>query len=264
MAVPGSPASPAPPVDPALLDAAVAIARAAGDLTLQWFRSADLQTEWKRDGTPVTVADRAAEALVRREVAARFPGDAIVGEEEGGTAARQGRTWFVDPIDGTKAFTHGVPLYSTLVAVSDDHGPAVGVIHLPALGETVYAGRGRGCHSNGAPARVAAREDLEGAFLMTSGMAEWRPDRLGRLQAAGVHVRTWGDGYGYALVATGRADAMFDPAVSVWDVAPMPVILAEAGGRFTDLDGVARADGGSGLATAGPLHDELLALLRPV
>ena len=250
-----------PPVDPSLLDTAVAIARQAGDATLAWYRSSTLDVETKGDGSPVTAADRAAERIVREEVASRFPGDAIVGEEEDDTDGTSGRTWYVDPIDGTKSFVHGVPLYSTLLAVDDEHGPAVGVIHLPALGETVWAGRGLGCWHDGRPARVNDRTELEGAYVMTSGIDYWPADLFARMLTVPVVLRTWGDGYGYALVATGRAEAMIDPTVNPYDIAPMRVILAEAGGRFSDLAGRPRHDGGSGVATNGHLHDALLAAL---
>ncbi|HEV3226590.1 MAG TPA: inositol monophosphatase family protein [Acidimicrobiales bacterium] len=252
----------APPADSKLLDEAVALAREAGKLTLEWFRSVDLAVDQKGDGTPVTAADRAAERFVRERLAASHPDDAIVGEEEADQQGTSGRRWIVDPIDGTKAFTHGVPLYCTLLAYEDEHGPAIGVIELPALGETVYAGRGLGCFCNGEPARVSERARVRGSYLTTSGFDYWTEEALGAVRSSGVFMRTWGDGYGYALVATGRAEAMVDPIAAAWDVAAMPVIIGEAGGRFTDFGGASRIDGGSGLATNGALHDEVLELVR--
>ena len=251
-----------PAVDRALLDEAVALAREAGRLTLEWFRTVDLAVERKGDGTPVTAADRATERLVRERLAATHPDDAIVGEEEAERAGTSGRRWIVDPIDGTKAFTHGVPLYSTLLALEDEHGSAIGVIDLPALGETVYAGRGLGCFCNGEPARVSHRDRLRGSYLTTSGFDYWSPVALMAARDSGMFLRTWGDGYGYALVATGRVEAMVDPVASTWDVAAMPVIIGEAGGTFTDFAGESRIDGGSGLATNGPLHDEVREIVR--
>jgi histidinol phosphatase-like enzyme (inositol monophosphatase family) len=248
-----------PPCDPALLEEAVALLRAAGERTLRWFRAPDLAVDSKADGSPVTLADRDAEHFVRAELAARFPGDAVAGEEEDDTDGTTGRRWVVDPIDGTKAFTRGVPLYTNLLALDDEHGPVVGVINMPALGETVYAGRGLGCFCNGTPARVSAHGTLDGAYVTASSIRTWPAGAFAALDGAGAHVRTWGDGYGYALVATGRVEAMFDEGVSLWDMAPMPVILAEAGGRFSDLAGVARADSGNGLATNGILHEAVLA-----
>jgi fructose-1,6-bisphosphatase/inositol monophosphatase family enzyme len=171
----------------------------------------------------------------------------------------------IDPIDGTKAFTRGVPLYATLLALLDESGPMLGVIALPALGETIYAARGLGCWCNGRPARVAQAPTagLAGAYVMTSGVETWSPAALVALQDAGGRLRTWGDAYGYALVATGRVEAMVDPVAAVWDLAPMPVIIAEAGGRFSSIDGGAGPDGGSGIGSCGgALHDQLSAVLR--
>lgn len=251
-----------PAVDPALLDLAVDLARQAGDLTLRWFRTVDLAVTRKSDGTPVTAADQAAERFVRTELERLRPGDGVVGEEEAERPGTSGVHWYVDPLDGTKAFTHGVPLYSTLIAAYDEHGPAVGVIHLPALRETIYAGRGRGCFCNGRPARVSETSSLSGAYLTTSGFDYWPDAALAAVKASGLVMRTWGDAYGYALVATGRADVMVDPTAAIWDLAPMAVIIPEAGGRFTDLSGAPRADGGSGVASNGPLHDAVLPLLN--
>lgn len=253
----------APPVDQATLDVAVALLREAGDRTLRWFRRDDLEVHRKADGTPVTAADRDAERFLREQLAERFPGDGVLGEEESPTPSTTGRRWILDPIDGTKAFTCGVPLYSNLLALEDEHGIAVGVINLPALGEAVWAGRGLGCWSERGPARVSDHAEVAGAFIMSSSFMRWPGDTALQLDRSGAVLRTWGDGYGYALVATGRAAAMVDPVVEPYDVGPMPVILAEAGGRFTDLAGAESIEGGSGLATNGHLHDELLALLRP-
>jgi histidinol-phosphatase len=250
-----------PTADPALLAEAVTLAQQAGDATLDWFRRPDLAVEQKVDGTPVTAADRAAERFLRDELVTRWPDDGVLGEEEPERPGTSGRRWILDPIDGTKAFTRGVPTYSTLLALEDAHGIALGVIHLPALGETVAAGRGLGCTWNGTPTAVEPTTRLEGALLTTSAFDGWADAPLLAVKAAGMLLRTWGDGYGYVLVATGRAAAMVDPQAELYDLAPMPVVIAEAGGRFTDLRGRAAPDGGSGLATAGPIHDELLGLL---
>ena len=252
----------APPVDKALLDFAVDLAREAGESTLRWFLARDLTVDSKADGTPVTAADRTAERLVRSRLAEAFPDDGVLGEEEAETAGASGRRWIVDPIDGTKAFTRGVPLYSTLLALDDEHGPAIGVIVLPALRQAVYAGRGLGAWFDGEPARVSDTSAVDGAYLTTSSYSHWPDPDLLAVKHAGFHLRTWGDGYGYALVATGRADTMVDHVVEVYDVAPMPVIMGEAGGRFTSLDGRPGAAGGSGVATNGALHDEVLGLLE--
>jgi histidinol-phosphatase len=251
------------PIDQATLDTAVTLLRAAGERTLRWFRAADLEVERKGDGTPVTAADKDAERFLREELADAFPGDGVLGEEEAPTASTTGRRWIIDPIDGTKAFTCGVPLYSNLLALEDEHGIAVGVVNLPALGETVWAGRGLGCWSERGPATVSTGAGLAGAYVMASSFSHWPPRSAAALEAAGAVLRTWGDGYGYALVATGRVAAMVDPEVAPYDVGPMPVLLAEAGGRFTDLRGEVTIEGGSGLASNGLVHDELLELLRP-
>src|SRR4029450_8752518 len=162
-------------VDQALLDLAVAVAREAGELTLGWFQARDLAVDRKADGTPVTEADRSAERLVRARLAVHAPGDGVLGEEEPETAGTTGRRWIVDPVDGTKAFTRGVPLYSTLLALDDEHGPAVGGIVLPALGRAGYGGGGLGCWSDGQPARVSATASLDGDWLTTSSYSHW-PD----------------------------------------------------------------------------------------
>lgn len=256
----------APGVDPDLLSWAVELTKEAGRRTLARFRSDDLAIEAKGDGTPVTEADRDAEAYIRAELASAHPHDAVLGEEGGDRAGTTGRRWIIDPIDGTKAFMRGVPLYSNLLAVEDDHGWAIGVINLPAAGECVYAGRGLGAfqddrHGDRRPARVGPRS-AGTPFLTASGFTRWDDDTLLRVKRAGWGLRTWGDGFGYAMVATGRADAMVDPTAALWDVAPMPVILAEAGGRFSSWSGSPDPGDGSGVATNGHGHDELLSLLR--
>lgn len=248
-------------VDRALLDEAVALLREAGTMTLQWFGSSGLTVDRKGDGTPVTEADKAAERFLRTEIHRRHPDDSIIGEEEATHHGSSGRTWIIDPIDGTKAFTHGVALYCNLLAVHDERGAAIGVINLPALGETVYAGRGLGCYFNDEPAHVSDHEGLAGAHISTTSLSNWRDDQLRRVRRKDAVLRTWGDGYGYALVATGRIDAMVDVEVNLWDVAPMPVILHEAGGLFTNFSGTEDPAGGSGIATNGRIHDELLATL---
>lgn len=248
-------------IDRGLLDEAVGLARRAGELTLEYFRRTDLVVDTKGDGTPVTAADRDAEAQLRGEIAELFPGDGIYGEEQAETPGTSGRRWIIDPIDGTKAFTHGVPLYTNLLALQDAQGIAIGVINIPVAGETVYAGRGLGAWCNGEQIHVNDRSQLADSYVMTSGFAGWPGAMVDRMNEAGVHLRTWGDAYGYTMVATGRAEAMADSVAELYDLAPVPVIMAEAGGRFTDLHGRVDPGGGSGLATNGHLHDELLGLL---
>jgi histidinol phosphatase-like enzyme (inositol monophosphatase family) len=246
-------------VSEAALAAAVEAARAAGRVALKYY-TGGFEIVLKPDATPVTQADRDAERTIVEILGRAFPEHGFLGEEFGGSGNAATR-WIIDPIDGTKAFTHGVPLYTNLVALEDDDGIAIGVINMPALAETVYAARGLGCFCNGEPVRVNDRSEVAGSYLTSSGLGPWDDDVLLRARRSGLQMRTWGDGYGYALVATGRVEAMFDPEAALYDLAPMPVILAEAGGRFTDLAGGTSPGGGSGLATNGHLHDELLAIL---
>ena len=257
---------PGPDADPELLSYAVELLQEAGDLTLNWFDRDDLAIDQKGDGTPVTDADRAAERLIRERLDAARPDDTVLGEEEADKFGTSGVTWIIDPIDGTKAFTRGVPLYSNLLGVFDEHGPLLGVIHLPAIGITVYAGRGLGCFRNGKPVRVSDRSEPAACVLSTSGFNPWSDEALLGVKSAEFQLRTWGDGYGYAMVACGALDAMVDPSVSLWDVAPLPVIMAEAGGCFTALDGSAPTlipgQPTSAVATNAAIHAAVVAALN--
>jgi histidinol phosphatase-like enzyme (inositol monophosphatase family) len=245
-----------------LLELAVDISRRAGAHTLTFYRDYELAVEHKHDGSPVTAADRETESLIIDSIRARFPDDAILGEEHGETPGTTGRRWIIDPIDGTAAFTHGVPLYCSLLAVEDRDGPLVGIINIPAIDEVVSAARGTGCHLNGVRCHVDDETDLSNALLTTSGFDHWENEMLARLRGSGMKMRTWGDGYGYALVATGRAQAMVDPELAIWDVAPVRVIIPEAGGTLTSLDGGDVARAGSALATNGVLHAPILHVLN--
>ena len=255
------------PTDAELVSSAVDLARRAGEVTLRWFASRTLAAAVKGDGSPVTEADRAAEEFLRVELATRYPGDAVTGEEYGTTPGSSGRHWVIDPIDGTRSFVRGVPLFTTLLALIDDGGPAVGVAHIPPLAETVAAGRGLGAQhqaeGEARPARVSSVADLGQSCLVTSGI-EYLPKRgrqaLGR---PGPLIRTWGDGYGYVLVATGRAEIMLDAGLEVWDVAPMLVIIPEAGGVISDYDGAPDPRGGDVVASNGHIHPAALGLLAP-
>jgi histidinol-phosphatase len=247
-----------------LLDVAVEAAHAAGRRTLAYFGTGTAAVELKPDETPVTRADREAEALVRQIVGRRFPEHAILGEEEGETNAGAPVRWIVDPLDGTKTFVHGVPLYGTLIGVEVDGVPAVGVCYLPALDELVAAARGLGCTWNGRPCRVSGTRALADAVVCTSDerSARRRSGAWERLAGASRMQRSWGDCYGYVLVATGRADVMVDPIMNAWDCAPFLTILDEAGGRFTDWRGTATIHGGEAVGTNGLLHAAVLDLLR--
>jgi histidinol-phosphatase len=264
--------------DPAVagrLDAALAATRLAAADTLRWFGDSTLAVERKSDASPVTAADRAAEAILRRELLAAFPDDAFLGEESGAAEGSSGYEWIVDPIDGTKSFVRGVPLYATLVGCRRAGRGILGVIAIPALDEVAYAAVGGGAwHARGTaaavPAVVSRRATLaEGLvcssdfvdFARWSGGADEGREARRRIDAAAGLVRTWGDGYGYLLVATGRAEVMIDPRLNPWDAAAVEVVVTEAGGTFSDWRGRDRIDSGDGLATNGLVHAELLQLI---
>lgn len=249
------------------LEFAVDIARRAGADTLRWFRRG-VDVERKADGSPVTEADRSAERLLRRAIATAYPDDAVLGEELGETAGASDGRWILDPIDGTAAFVSGVPLYGVLVAWERAGAPTLGVLHFPALGETVAAARGLGCRFEGRAAAVSTVDRLEDARVLTTDLArapysalegeaarayERAQNQWDSLRDRARLARTWGDAFGYALVATGRAECMMDPHVSIWDAAPLLPVVEEAGGVFTDLGGRRTHAGGSALATNAAL-----------
>jgi histidinol phosphatase-like enzyme (inositol monophosphatase family) len=245
-----------------ILEVALEAAQAGGARTLAYF-NAGTAVEWKGDGSPVTAADREAERAMRAVIGRAFPTHAILGEEEGETAGTAPYRWIIDPLDGTRTFVRGVPLYGTLVGVEVEGEPVVGVVHLPALGETVAAARGEGCTWNGRPCRVSAVDRLDQALLLVTDerVARARSGAYDRLVARTALQRTWADCYGYALVATGRAEVALDPIMNVWDCAALLPIVAEAGGRFTDWRGRPTIHGGEAVATNGRLHAEVLGLL---
>ncbi len=234
-----------------LVEFAVQTAQSAGALTLRHFGRA--RAERKADGTPVTAADREAERFCREAIERRFPAHGILGEEFGAERAGARNRWIVDPIDGTRSFVRGVPLYGVLVAFESEGEPLLGVAHFPALGETLVAARERGCWLDGVRVCVSERAALAEALVLTSDPRGFpAADRLAgweRLGAAAGMVRTWGDCYGHALVATGRAEAMVDPVLDAWDAAALVPIVSEAGGVFTDWNGRVTHTGGSGIAT---------------
>jgi histidinol phosphatase-like enzyme (inositol monophosphatase family) len=245
-----------------LLEVALEAAKAGGARTLAYF-NAGTAVEWKGDGSPVTAADREAERAMRAVIGRAFPAHTILGEEEGETVGTAPCRWIIDPLDGTRTFVRGVPLYGTLVGVEVEGEPVVGVVHLPALGETVAAARGEGCTWNGRPCRVSAVDRLDQALLLVTDerVARARSGAYDRLVARTALQRTWADCYGYALVATGRAEVALDPIMNVWDCAALLPIVAEAGGRFTDWRGRPTIHGGEAVATNGRLHAEVLGLL---
>jgi len=245
------------------IEMALMMAREAGKIILPHFReAASLRVETKADNSPVTIADRAAEERLRELMEKHTPGYGVIGEEFGSTSGQADRAWVVDPIDGTKAFIHGVPLFGTLLALLEGGRPVVGVISLPALGQVVHAAAGAGCFLDGRPCRVSPVASIEDSLLLDGSATTM--ERLGygpawsALRARAKLHRGWGDCYGHMLVACGRAEAMVDPIVSIWDVAPMAVILPEAGGRFSAFSGVDSITESSGISSNGLIHKEIL------
>jgi histidinol phosphatase-like enzyme (inositol monophosphatase family) len=259
------------------------------DLTLKKRSSASTpdgedhyRIERKADQTFVTTADREAESLLRSRILAAFPEDSIVGEEFGSQKGANHWTWYLDPIDGTQAFVHGVPLFGTLIGIEYEGVSVAGVIVLPALGESIYAGKNLGCFwqrgfikdevmksfvgGMTTKAQVSEVSTLKEALFCTTWMQSFKATQTLDLfyklcDEIGV-FRGWGDCYGYALVATGRAEIMVDPQLMVWDAAPMLVILEEAGGKYTDFSGEESIHSGSGFATNGLLHQSVLTILK--
>lgn len=250
--------------DRPLLEAVAELSRLMGRAALGYFRT-DLHAEYKADGSPVTVADRAAEQLAREWIARRFPDDGVLGEEFGTLHPDAARQWIIDPIDGTKAFVRGVPLWGSLIAVAEGPRVLAGAAAYPALDETLAAAPDQGCWWNGVRCRVSECANMGDATVLTTDERFLeRPDRGARWRAlaAGAAVaRSWGDCVGYLLVATGRAEVMVDPVLSAWDAAPFLPIITEAGGVFTDWSGAATVRGGSAIATNRRLAGTVRAVL---
>lgn len=247
------------------LDFATETAYLAGRLTLGYFRTG-VRPDFKADDSPVTVADRASEQLIRQRIEARFPGHAIVGEEFGIQEA-EGATfrWFIDPIDGTKSFVRGVPLYAVLLGLEIEGQPVVGAAYFPALDEMLSGATGLGAWCNGRRAQVSTVERLDqayacftdlGSFIKYNRQAAW--ERL--VQATYVRAG-WSDAYGYLLAATGRVEIMLDPIMDVWDCGPFPPIFTEAGGYFGDWRGNVTVYGREALGTTRKLLPEVLKVI---
>ncbi len=248
---------------------ATRLADAADTITTARFRALDLAVERKPDRTPVTDADTAVEDAIRALLAAERPDDAVLGEERGGSAAA-GRAWVLDPIDGTKNFLRGVPVWATLIALVEDGDPVVGLISAPLLGRRWWAASGAGAFSSDSAGTrrlsVSKVSSLSDAYLSTTDLNSWteyhsREKYLGLVDAC-WETRAFGDFWHHVLVAEGALDVAAECIVNPWDVAAAQVIVTEAGGRFSDLDGVAKYDNGSALSTNGRLHDEALTILR--
>jgi histidinol-phosphatase len=243
---------------------AAELARLTGDVALSHYRSR-LTVETKTDGSPVTAADRAAEQAAREWVDRLFPQDGVLGEEFGEVRAGAARRWVIDPIDGTKAFVRGVPLWGSLVALCEGESVLAGAAYFPAIGELIVAAPGAGCWWNGSRCTVSSVSSLGLATVLTTDETfrerpEWRSG-WERVSAASALSRTWGDCFGYLLLATGRAEGMFDPVMSPWDAAALMPIVQEAGGVFTDWSGRETAFGGSVVATNRHLAAPMRSLL---
>ena len=248
------------------LDFAREVAWAAGRLTLGYFQSG-IHPDFKADETPVTVADREAERLIRSQIEQRFPHHAIIGEEFGADGSNNNsHRWYVDPIDGTRSFVRGVPLYAVLIGLEIEGECRVGVANFPALGEMISAASGNGCWWNGRMARVSTVTQLKDALVSHYDAAAFekagKGDAWRRFKRVAGYRAGWCDAYGYLLVATGRAEVMLDPVMNSWDCAPFPPILQEAGGYFGDWQGNITIHGGEALGTSRELLPEVLGLIQ--
>lgn len=239
----------------------------AQELILKYYQNEDLVVEDKADESPVTVADRGAEELLREIIGKAFPDDGILGEEFPETPGKNGYRWILDPIDGTKSFVHGVPLFGTLIGIEYEKQALVGVCRFPALDEVVYAAKGSGAwwkkrDAEPVPARVSDCESLSGACLCTTNVARWIENgweqAYSKLCSEVKLTRGWGDCFGHMLVATGRAEIMVDPILSPWDAAALLPIVEEAGGEYVDRDGVASIYTGSGISVVPALKQTIL------
>lgn len=246
-----------------LLDVASDAAYLAGRRTLAWF-NAGVAVDTKSNDTPVTIADREGELTIRRFIGKYFPDHSVLGEEHGTVEGNPDYKWIIDPIDGTKSFIHGVPMYGVLIGVEVKGRAAVGAVYLPVTDELICAADGLGCTWNGRRARVSEVADLKEATLVVTSAATLmtRSDAYENLAGRVKLNRGWGDCYGYALVATGRADIMLDASINPWDCAPMVPILKEAGGRFSTWTGEETIYGKDAFASNGKLYDQVLQILR--
>lgn len=248
------------------LDFAVETAYLAGRLTLSHFQ-AGVHADYKSDDTPVTIADRQSEQLIRSRIEAAYPRHAIVGEEYGADGAGDAtHRWYVDPVDGTKSFIRGVPLYAVLIGLEIEGSVEVGAAYFPALDEMLAAATGEGCWRNGRRCRVSSETRLDRSVVSFTDVNSFetggRAEAWERIRRATYYRAGWGDAYGHALVATGRVELMLDPLMSDWDCGPFPPILSEAGGYFGDWRGNVTIHGGEALSTTQRLLPEVLALIQ--
>jgi histidinol-phosphatase len=256
--------------DPADLELALELAGIADAITREHFRAADLKVETKPDMTPVTEADTAVEQALRERLEQARPEDAVLGEEYGESHPHRQRRWIIDPIDGTKSYVRGIPVWATLIALQDGEQSTVGVVSAPALHRRWWGASGRGAYvreggADGRRIQVSAVTALSDAQLSISGFGYW--EEQGRLDAALELIRAcwrtrgFGDFWQHMLVAEGVVDLAAEPVVSLWDLAALQVIVEQAGGRFTDLGGVVTPAGGDALTSNGLLHDAALEIV---
>jgi histidinol-phosphatase len=249
---------------------ALEMADAADALTWDRFGALDLRVDTKPDLTPVTDADESAEELLRASLTAHRPDDSVFGEELGGTPAFTGRQWVLDPIDGTKNFVRGVPVWCTLIALLVDGTPVVGVVSAPALGRRWWAGAGEGAFTSFGDAKrrisVSGVDDLASASLSFSDLTGWgdRRSRFLDLTDEVWRVRAYGDFWSHCLVAEGAVDIAIEPDLKPWDLGPLDLLVREAGGTFTNFHGESGPHGVSAVSTNGRLHDAVLARLNEV
>jgi histidinol-phosphatase len=243
------------------------VADTAGQETLRYFQHG-IKAEMKADGSPVTLADRSAEHLIRSAIEERFPDHAILGEEFGENSGNGSAThrWIIDPIDGTKSFISGVPLYAVLVGLEIEGRVEVGVANFPALGEMVSAASGLGCWWNSQPAHVSSKTQLSEAIVSCTDFGSFAShgseEAYIRLARSSWYRPGWGDAYGYMLAATGRIEVMLDPIMAVWDCGPFPPIFREAGGYFGDWEGNETIYTTRTVATSQALLPQVLATLK--
>jgi len=237
----------------------------AGRLTLRYFQNG-VHADFKADDSPVTIADKQAEELIRSRIEQEFPSHAIVGEEFGRTRDENAtHRWFIDPIDGTKSFIRGVPIYAVLIGLEIEGKIEVGAVYFPALDEMIYAASGTGCYWNGRQTRVISTQKLNRSVICFTDPASFgrhqRQEAWESLQQASYYRAGWTDAYGHALVATGRVELMLDPITNSWDCGPFPVILREAGGFFGDWTGTETIYGNEALSTTQQLLPEVLKVI---
>ncbi len=241
------------------------VADRAADIGMGLFLGDGLEVRRKADRTVVTQADTSIEAMVREQVAAAFPDDHVLGEEEGGGDRATGRVWIVDPIDATANYARGIPIWATLIALQVEGSLVLGLVNAPAIGERYEAVRGGGARMNGRAIRVSEIDDLGDSQLFYSGLTKWleapRQEGALTLLAQATRTRGFGDFWGHTLVARGAGEAMIEPQLNIWDYAAFQVVVEEAGGRVTQIDGSPTRDGGSVVSSNGVLHEEILARL---